>query len=342
VYQQTDTTEVATLERDDHGRFRSEQGYHGVLDAVAEVVRVACANDEPMPIGRRRYDSARAALDNGAPSAQALSKRFGMPLASVIEIALAPAHNRVAEIGADKSAQVSDEMPTDLMLKALCAAHRDLGTIPGAYEYDTWADHFLSGRRRAGLLAFWLPHSVTITSRLGSWDHALRQAGLLAPEAEMPRWPAHAPTAPSVLESLDACIEEIGVLPGMSYFLEWCRRKDIPVGGNLTPWRNIVECVRVLRAARGASTPGRAVPARWAPALPKQTAIKKRGRARREYWTRDACLEALVYYGKTYLKGQEPRQRHYRARAKGNENLPSPSTLQKQGRFQDLCREAGL
>ncbi len=95
-------------------------------------------------------------------------------------------------------------------------------------------------------------------------------------------------------------------------------------------------------ATRGASTLGRAVPARWAPELPEQVENKMRRRIRRGHWTKDACLEALGYYGKTYLKGQAPRATHYRAWAKGDANLPSRSTLQKHGRFQDLCREAGL
>ena len=53
-------------------------------------------------------------------------------------------------------------------------------------------------------------------------------------------------------------------------------------------------------------------------------------------------LEGLVIYGREYLRGARPTQRHYRAAAKGDPRLAAPSTLSRFGRIQDLFAEAGL
>jgi hypothetical protein len=148
VYQQTHITSGATPKRDADGRFLSGDGYHGVLDAVADVVRFACGDNEPEVIGRRRYNAAQAAIGSPAPSAQGLVKRFGMPLSRVIDMALEPAETRMVRIAGDGSQLVATDLPTDLMLKAVRAAQLQLGTTLGAFEYDNWVERHIATRRR--------------------------------------------------------------------------------------------------------------------------------------------------------------------------------------------------
>jgi len=81
---------------------------------------------------------------------------------------------------------------------------------------------------------------------------------------------------------------------------------------------------------------------RKSPPLPDDEESADRRRGRRDYWTRERCLEALRRYRDAYLRGKPARQRHYRDCAKRDSKLPSCSTLQRHGKFQDLCREAGL
>jgi len=215
------------------GRFITEQGHHAVLDQVAEVIAVAGSGKDPRALGRRRYNAARQAMGSPAPTAQGLVKRFGMPFARVIDMALEPAETRMVLVAGDGSQLIATDMPTELMLKAVRAAHLQLGTTPGAFEYDNWVERHLAKRRRSGLLAHQLPRSVTIISRLGSWEIALRDSCILAPEDAAPNWRVDRATAPSAVETLDRCIEETGVLPTRAYFIEWCRRRDIPVGREL-------------------------------------------------------------------------------------------------------------
>lgn len=309
---------------------------------MADVVRFACGDNEPEVIGRRRYNAAQAAIGSSAPSAQGLVKRFGMPLSRVIDMALEPAETRMVLIAGDGSQLVATDLPTELMLKAVRAAQLQLGTTPGAFEYDNWVERHIATRRRSGLLAYQLPRSVTIISRLGSWETALRDAGILTPEDAAPNWRADRAAAPSAVETLDRCIEETGVLPARAYFIKWCRRRDIPVGRELLEWSALVDAVRLARTDRGASTPARATMTRKSPPLPDEEECADRRRALRDYWTRERCLEALRRYRDTYLRGKPARQRHYRDCAKRDSKLPSCSTLQRHGKFQDLCREAGL
>ena len=58
------------------------------LDAIAVVVAHARQpGEEPSDIGRLRFDGARAELGIALPSAQALAKRFRLPLAQLIRMA---------------------------------------------------------------------------------------------------------------------------------------------------------------------------------------------------------------------------------------------------------------
>jgi hypothetical protein len=64
---------------------------------------------------------------------------------------------------------------------------------------------------------------------------------------------------------------------------------------------------------------------------------------RRRRSTREDALRSLQVYGSRYLRaGEPPRFKHYQVSSAGDPDLVSSAVLARFGRFQDLCREAGL
>ncbi len=338
------STNQASQSRTTSGQFTPDQGFHAVMDAVAQVARAAAAGDDPHTIGRRRFNAARAEVDASVPTAQALVKRFGRPLHSLIDLALTETNERGVRLGPDHDSRVHSNTPPELIFKALRACVLATGQVPLAYDWDAWTATENRRRERAGLTPLPLPHSRFILDRFDTWGAALVAAGVIEDAATLPTpqsWDRK--TARPVPESISECIDATGILPTRRWFMEWCQRMDIPVGADLKSWGKAVDACRELRRAAGKTTPATATSPKDAPPLPDQvTSDAPRRRAFGTRWTREECIAALARYGREHLNGKPPTQRHYRACAKGDSDLPSPSTLQKHGLFQDLCTEAGL
>jgi hypothetical protein len=79
------------------------------------------------------------------------------------------------------------------------------------------------------------------------------------------------------------------------------------------------------------------------PPIPERERIGRKDARRPKRRTREEAIDSLRLYKTRYLgPGDEPRQKHYKQKAKVDGELLAGSTLQRLGRFQDLCREAGI
>jgi hypothetical protein len=319
------------------GRFsRMSAGFHELLDRAALVARSAAGGAEPTGISREQFNGARATADPALPTAQGLCKRLGVArFSDVIRLALLPASERGGRGALAPAEQVSPEFPADLMARVLQAAAFGLGHPPAsAYEYDAWVAAERTRRARARLLANPLPDSSTILGRFADWPGALAAAGL---EAEP------GPRSPRAANTLDAFIDEMGFLPANSYFERWCARRDIPLGRDSRVWADVVAACRAERTARGKWTPEALTPTRNSPPLPAPAAGRRPSGRRATEWSEERILAALRRYGQLHLNGAKPTQRHYRACAKGDPELPSPSTITAHGmKFQEACQKAGI
>lgn len=323
------------------GRFNSPIGPGSLLDGVADVALVAACGDPGVAaeISKSAWDRARREQERtNLPSAEAVRQRFGLAWRRILELALTDRSQRTKLLGQWDGSYFAGWGPTGPKeaLRTVKAVAIRIGHAPAPFEYDEAARAMEaeSGRRRTGRLLL-LPRSVYVVSEFESWSAALQEAGL----EPRPGHPSSARVAPPV-ETLDQFIEEVGFLPNSAYFLEWCRRRDIPTARLVGGWAGVVADVRRLRAARGASTPEHATRPKDLPPLPNPVPRVRRMAFRH---SREAILASLRRYGELHLPpGGMPRQKHYLAACRKDPKLIWPSAMTGHGRFHDLCLEAGI
>ena len=195
-----------------------------------------------------------------------------------------------------------------------------------------------------------MPRSVFILDQFaGDWWAALEAAGMVSAEggegavtrAKRKRlYEQQYDHLPAVEVILEEALEASGAIPNRAYFERWCRHR----GTELPPerrWRfdDVVAALQRSREQRGLATPAAARRTRKLPPLPAGA----RPQPRRRGITRADAMASLRRYAALYLPANAlPRQKNYMRASSGDPQLLASHTLQKFGRFQDLCREAGI
>ena len=335
------TPEVGLAPARSRGRFVSRHRPGSLLDEVADVALTAASGDfgRARAMSKASWDRARADQGRVAlPSAEAIRKRFGVGWDRVLALALAERSHRTKLIGQWDGSHFAGWGPQgpDDAIRLLRTVALRIGHTPTPFEYDEESRviEATSARRRTGRPLL-LPRSVYLLSIHKSWDAALGEAGL----EPRPSSPAP-PPAPSLSLTLDHFIDEFGVLPNSGYFLEWCRRMDIPATRISGGWAAVIAEVRSIRSARGALTPEHLSRTEHLPPLPDPLPRVRRVVFRH---SREAILDSLRRYGMIHLPpGAMPRQKHYMAACRKDRQLIWPGHFTRFGRFHDLCLEAGI
>lgn len=323
------------------GKRRAVVGGHALLDRVAEIVRAAAAEHGMAPewVSKASFDAARDSLGiDDAPTAEAIRQRFDIGWRLVVQAALTDPANRGHFLG-HRQRRPEAEWDPPTALHGVRRVARLLGKSPSVPDYDHAVEQIEAAADRNPFIpAPDLPAAATLTKHFGSWAQVLAAAGL------PPTQPTGPPSrrARPALETLDEFISAHGLLPQRSYFEDWCRAHDVPCGRDTKQWDQLVDAVRDHRTQRGEDTPTEATPARDCPALPDPPATPT-NRAVKAGHSRDAALASLRRYGERYLTdGRLPRYKHYQACVGQDPELLAASVVARHGRFQDLCREAGL
>lgn len=326
-------------ERNLDGRFMRRGDFHATMSAVADIaLHAARDGEDPAEIGRVRFDAARDRLGLAVPSAQALTKRMQRPLTRIIKMALASEAERSFVAGHDHANETEDAFPRSLMVCAIKAAARELGKVPSSLDYDGTVARDNAARKGKGLPTNRLPHSATVVKRFGSWQDALREAGLISEGEKGPR-PSKAPPA---AETLDGFVTEHGFVPTSGYFSKWCQQSGIPLGRDFKPWTGVIESARTIRAARGEATPEEMTGTADAPPIDE---IVRKGPNQRtaKTATRDDAIRSLKAWGRSgAIERGVPTMRGYKAWAQGQAGVVSATTLGRLGSFGDLVKEAGI
>ena len=106
---------------------------------------------------------------------------------------------------------------------------------------------------------------------------------------------------------------------------------------------HLVAALRERRTARGEETPFEAASRSELPPIPDSDPVGRDRRRRAKRRDRDEAIASLQLYKERHLgPSKEPRQKHYMAAARKDRDLLTAGVLSRHGRFQDLCREAGI
>lgn len=309
-------------------------GNQQILDGVAALITAAGG----LALSVRQFNQLRAGHVPPLPSAQAIVKRLGVSWPEVRALASLDAPARAERLG-HLGAEGRPEFPEDgILIRALRSAALRAGGPLSPDTYNRVRPALQADLERASCLVR-LPHPSSFETRFGSWRAAMEWAGLEAPTAGPPA-PRRARPA---TELLDAFIEEFGVIPPSSWFPAWCRAKDIPVGRDARRWTEVVARVRADRNARGLPTPDRLARIDELPLVPQAPESPRKPKGPNGAYTRRQVLDSLRRYRSEHLvAGRNPTWRDYRAAAATDPQLVPSSCLSAHGRFQDLCREAGL
>lgn len=334
--------------------FQAAKSLTEILDGVAEVALAASSGDGQgaVSLSKAQWDASRLQVGRSdLPTAQTIRQRLRLSWPRTLELALTDP-NRRATLRGQWEGRGSGSLGAggrELAKASLAAVALDLGHIPTAAEYDSAVRRKESSRRRrkggkAGesgrasleaTSALRLPSSSFVVSDFGRWSSAVEASG--AEAGALPRQPRIIPPAE---DTLDNFIEEYGILPAMSYFVEWCRRCDIPLPDD-KQFSEVVTEVWKRRYLRGASMPQAPTRFKKCPPLPPQ---QPRVRRMRHRVTEEEMVASLRRYGELYLSPDHlPRQKDYSAACRKNPELIWPNAIRKFGKtFQEMCRSAGI
>lgn len=316
-----------------NGRFRARHGVQALLDEVRGVLLVAAGDRErAQAVSVRRFDAARP---EGIPSAQAVCSRLSVSWWQARQLALTKVAERGHLLG-HFTRRPEFNGDDDLVQRGLRAVAHRIGEPLAAYAYDDAVEQMEKEQRRRRGGRPGLPHSSTIIERSGSWQAACERAGVRAVEVSGP------PTrkAEPAVEVLDRFVTETGLLPPQKYLRPWARHHGVLLGRDSRRYRALVAELRERRRRRGETTPEKFADLADLPPLPEGATGRPgggRGISRQE------VLAALRLYAERHLdQGRLPRYKHYQAARRRDPQLVNASALRRHGRFQDLCREAGI
>jgi hypothetical protein len=284
---------------------------------------------------------------HASPGVRALMLRFGTRWAALRSLALADRAERSKMLGTlqHRGEFTGDEQD---IFRALRAVALRLGRLPLAITYDLpvrdiheeWISQQVDDPP-------WLPTSATILARM-PWRAALERAGLTLAAKD----PCQSGMA-EMAEAVDACIEELGVLPSVSLLDRWSKARlvRLPERRTRPPWPEVLAEVRRLRAERGADTPPRETLPRHAPPIPitpdwartaTETACPEPVQPITGIFVTDeeAVVSLARYVVRYTSRRRPPRAKHYKQMRQGDPELASTSALARIADFQELVARA--
>jgi hypothetical protein len=319
------------------GRFMTRSPVNMLMAAIEEIALSATdgCSAKAERLTKRAWDRERERLGrHDLPRAESIRQRLGVEWTVALDIALGAPGQRLRRLGlAGKERFPESSLPDEQILNVLRGLERRLGGRPTVSAYEAHRAEFNKRRSPRALPKTHLPCLETIAKRFGSFADALDAAGVAADRAR-PRAVVRQPVC--ALQTLDAFISDQGFLPTRDYFLRWAAAQDLTVGRDGREWAPLVEAVRALRSQRGDTTPSRPVPASQAPRLPAAP-------SRRTVYVLEDIVASVALWGREHLApGTAPKWRDYLEAARTDDRLLAASTVNRYGRWADLCALAGL
>lgn len=320
------------------GRFRSRYDERTLLDVVAQLAEAVCPAT-PAALTQRDYDAARATAGYAdAPSGKQIAARLGMPWRELVELATHPTIDKDRELGRHLGRDDEEWLGPAAVKAALRTVALRLGLKTlGVADYCVERERILEEARRAVRHEGepLLPTESQILRIAGSWDEALRIAGLERRQRDDHK-------GVSVVEALEWALESMGALPTRRELFAFAEANGFSVAWKKTAWPAALAELRRRRAEWGKWTPLEPPPLEARPdytikvPLPVVFAAHRR---RRRRWSRAECLEALTrLLGE--LGSERLTQRVFQQKSRLDPDVPPLTAIQRHGSFGEMLTEA--
>jgi hypothetical protein len=323
------------------------------LRSVREVAALANPAD-PAASTQRAFDAKRerSAAHATLPAARRIAEQLGLPWREVLAVAHAPEReqNKLLAVKTREPEQdwlTAEHAATVLGLVAARLGKRSLSQREYRVERDRLAadDH----ARWAHGRALRLPTDAQLIQAVGSWDDALRRAGL---QTVAERGPYERPRAPALVDLIEWFYAEHGFQPSARDLKAFARGNNVAYPSERAraslrkaraEWlerrraANLPEPRLVRKAGgRGNKEPDYSRNA----AAPRPPGLV--GAARKHSWDEDACVDAVARYLAQLRPGERSTTRGYTDwRATQHGAAPALPTIQANGGWEAIRRAAG-
>ena len=321
-----------------------------LLRTVREIA--ALANPaQPVAATQRAFDAARArsAKHAALPAARRITERLGLPWGEVLAVAHEPEERQGQLLGVKtRASPAADWLTAEHVAVALLLVAqrlRDDSVTTRGYRVERarlLAEDSARWLHGHGLL---LPDDEQVIAVAGSWDRALRLAGLKAVRERVDgRRPSGARTLVDLLERFH---DAHGFQPSARDLRAFARGNGVPYPSErVQRFSAAVAEWAAARRARGLPEPRvmRRVGGRGhrAPNYSGDVGAALPGERRRGKWTRESCVAAVARYLAGLQSGERSTERGYAdwAATQARDDAPVMSTIQALGGWEAMRREA--
>lgn len=329
-----------------------------LLRAVREVAALANPR-RPEAVTQRAFDAAKAgsAAHADVPAARRIAEQLKLSWPEVLATANEPEDRQAHKLGAKARGPTSVDWLTEKHATAVLqlVAGRLFANTVSTAEYEAECEKLMraDGARwfHGGNLP--LPTPRQIVHRFGSWDEALRKAGLQLPHQRTPRIrPKPAPSFPDLMERFHDVYD---IQPTAKALQEFARGNGIPYpdprrikfSAGLEEWLahrhvNGLSPPKVVKRPVGRPRTGtRPAPRRdYSRDLNAARPGERRlGEHRQIKWTREDCIASVARYLED-TAGSRSTDRGYGSWAAAQESAPRRSTLRVHGGWEAMRRLA--
>jgi hypothetical protein len=288
---------------------------------------------EPKSISQRAWDKTRATANVQAPAARSIAARLRVPWSKLLEIAFMAEPGRSIALGQAIGEKEQDWLTPEYISFALrlVARRRNKRTVtPREYQQERKAlvtderSHWLHGRK---LL---LPNVEQIRVAAGTWDEALRAAGLPDSKSDVYQSDLRSRRASSIIDILERCYQAHNAEPTSEEITIFARVNSIPFPRleRGRGWADYVREWKEQRASKGLDIPAGPPPKAQRPDYSVNVGAarpgEKRARERKDF---EEAVRWVTLYLVHLAPGERATQRGYSTWAHEQDGAPSSSAF---------------
>ncbi len=315
-----------------------------LLQGVREVSERANPS-APTSVSQRAFDAASAgSAFPDLPAARNIAAQLGMSWADVLRLAHEREGTHAHRLGRKQSSEEQDWLIEEYVIFVLRLVARRLGKDTlSLRDYRLERARLLRADRarylHGGQLV--LPNEEQIITRVGSWEAALRLAGMTPHEERRDSRPESS-SALLICDLLERFHEHYGVQPTIADLKAFASGNGIPYPSErAVRFSEALEQWKAARKARGLPVPEKPPPPKARADYSLDVGAAREGEYRRHKW---ADVEHCITWMVSYLEGlpatTRSTMRSYRDWAGHQDGAPSQHSLAQHGGFERVRRLA--